>query len=174
MFSIVKRYCISEGPCNIGDVLEVKPNEHMVKVTAEKKPKTNLLTRGTNSARVAAHNLPFDRRMINAAADDFTFLYVSCEKCPQEFWSITVMKGEKATLKLLTTDQAAKVFTGLPQKLYPSNFLFRPEMYERQVKAVRDANTTLKEAEKERLEQAEWEALGPLGRFGKSPPQGWG
>ena len=32
MFSIVKNYCISDGPCNIGDVIETTPNEHMVEV----------------------------------------------------------------------------------------------------------------------------------------------
>jgi len=176
MFSIVKKYCISEGPCNIGDVLEVKPNEHMVKVTAEKKPETNLLTRGVDPARVAAHDLPFDRRMNGkyAFADDFQMLYASCQGCPLEFWTIAVTKGEKAVLKLLSADEAEKLFNELPQKLYSHTFLFDPGRYERQLEADRTANAEMKEQEKERREQEEWEALGPLGRFDKSPPlKGW-
>ena len=175
IISIVKRYCICGGPCNIGDVLETTPTEYMVEVTVKKKPMANILTRGTGSARVVSNDLSLDRRKIGSAADDFQMLYASGQGCPLEFWSITVTKGEKAVLKLLPINEAEELFNELPQKLYPSNFLFRPEMYERQVKAVRDANMTLKEAERERLEQAEWEALGPLGRFNKSPPlKGWG
>lgn len=177
MISISKRYCISDGPCNIGDVIEVEPNEHMVGVTAKKKPKTNLLTRGINPARVVAHNLPFDRRMIgkDAFADNFKMLYASGQDSPTEFWSITVTKGEKAILKLLSADEAAKLFNELPRKLYPHTFLFNPERYKREIAAVRTANEDLKVAERERLEQEEWNSLSPYERMDRTQPlDGWG
>lgn len=172
--NIVKRYCVSEGVCTVGSVIDVEPiNENMIEITAKKTPRSNLLTRGVDAARLIAHNLAFDYRMVHAVADDFTCLYADGQDSPQEFWSIEVSLGEKATLVLLTTDQAEQIFTALPKKLYFQSFLFSPERYKRDAKAVRDANTDLKEAEKQRIEQAEWEALGPLGRVGKSPPQGW-
>ena len=175
IISIVKRYCICGGPCNIGDVLETTPTEYMVEITAKKTPRSNLLTRGANPARVVAHDLAFDRRKIGSAADDFKMLYASCQGCPLEFWTITVTKGEKATLKLLAIDEAEKLFIELPQKLYSHTFLFDPERYKRQAAEDRAANMTLKAEERERREVEEWNALGPLGRFGKSPPvKGWG
>ena len=174
MIIIVKRYCITSlGPANIGDVLEVEPNEHMVGVTVERLPSANLLTRGDDHARLIAHNLPFDHRK-NAGADDFTCLYASSQGCPLELWSIEVSLGEKATLVLLTTDQAEQIFTALPKKLYLHTFLFDPERYKRQLEADRTANEDLKEAEKRKIEQAELDALDPFERMNRKPSlRGW-
>ena len=175
IISIVKRYCICGGPCNLGDVLETTPNEHMIEVTVKKKPMANILTRGTGSARVVAHDLSLDRRKIGSAADDFKMLYASCQGCPLEFWTIEVTKGEKAVLKLLTTDQAEKLFNELPQKLYSHTFLFDPERYKRQVEIDRNADAKMKGQERREIEQAEWNAMGPFERMDRTPPsKGWG
>ena len=171
IISIVKRYCICGGPANIGDIIETTPNEHMVEVSVnvKKKPMANIITRGTGSARLVAHNLPFDHRK-NASADDFTMLYADSQDSPQEFWSIEVLLGEKATLVLLTTDHAEKLFTELPKKLYLHAFLFDPEGYQRHLAEDRTANMILQEEEKEMREQEEWNSMGPIERFLRSEP----
>jgi len=172
MYSVIKQYCISDGPCNIGDVLEIKPSSTMVKITVEKKPKSNLLTRGENAAKVIAHNLPFDRRMNGdrAFADNFKMLYAGGKVSPFEFWSIEVSEGNKATLKKLTTEKAEKVFDELPQKLGDPTYFFDPEAFQQKVNIEREKKKVLKEAEERQREQAEEEAKGPLERFIESPP----
>ena len=175
IISIVKRYCICGGPANVGEIIETTPNEHMVEVTAKKKPETNFLTRGVSPARLVAHNLPFDHRIINAAAYYFKMLYASGQGGHIEFWSIEVAEGKKATLKLLAIDEAAKVFNELSKKLYSHTFLFDPERYKRQVEIDRNANADLKEQEKQRIEQAARNVIGPFERMDSTPPlKGWG
>jgi len=173
MYSVVKKYCIYQGPCFIGDVLEVQPVEYMVEIISQKMPKANIITRGLHPSLVTAHNLPFDRR-INSFSDDFIMLYVSCERDPREFWSITVTKGKKAVLKVLSIEKAKQLFDKLPKKLCSQTFLFNPELFKHQVDMNNQMNSDAKKQRKREREIAEWNAMGPLERMDRIPPwEGW-
>jgi len=176
MISIVKQYSINQGPCFVGDVLQVKPTEYMVKIDAEKLPQSNVLTRGIAPARVAAHNLVFDRCVMGkiAFAGDFIMLYVSCERDPREFWSVTVTKGKKALLKVLSIDKAKKLFNELPRKMLSKSYLFNPEAYKVDIANLNKLNSDAKKQRKREREIAEWNAMGPLERMDRIPPwEGW-
>ncbi|MBN2325378.1 MAG: hypothetical protein JXQ30_16740, partial [Spirochaetes bacterium] len=133
MYTVVKQYCIFHGSCEVGDVVQVeKPSEYMVKLDG-RLPKCGIETRGIEPAQVCAYDLPFQKRKIGAAADTFIMLYRSCPKCAVEFWSISVSKGMKATIKILDTKAAAKLFDELPVKALSRTFLFSPAAYRREV-----------------------------------------
>ena len=155
MFAVIKKYCIYLGPCFVGDIVEVKkPNEYMAKFEFDKKPRTNILTRGTEPARVAAHNLPFNQRVPESSADSFKILYVSCERCLREFFSVTY-DGKKAVISALNISEARKLFNELPTKLFSENYLFNPEAHRSDIAHINRDNADVKQREKEANEALE-------------------
>lgn len=166
MYAIVKKYSIYHGPCEVGDVVEVKePNEHMVRIEASKWPEVNISTSGSNPALVCATDLPFPRRKPHTEAERFVVLYRSPRGSIQEFWSVTVKK-DRATLSVLNANQAKKLFDKLPQQLTFRNYLFDPVAYLRQQEQLQQANADFRQSEKERLGDVK-----PTSKRGLSPGQ---
>lgn len=168
MYAIAKQYCIYHGVCLVGDVIQADklPNEYFLKVEG-KPPLSNVVTRGMRRAQVAAHDLPFDRRKVNSAIDDFTVLYFTGQEGnvtklgKTEFWSITVVGGKTATIKVLNVNAARKLHDKLPQKVMDRNYLFDSVAYRRQVKQINKSNSDLK-AERESDEGNKSNAVGTL------------
>lgn len=112
MYAIIKQFCISRGPCNVLDIIDIdKPNEYMIKIEAEKLPEGNIRTREPKSTIICAHNLPFNYREMKQIASEFVVLY---RTDLGEFFSIECNKG-KAFLKVLNIEKAKKLFDELPQ-----------------------------------------------------------
>ncbi len=170
MYFIAQKYCFFSGILQVSDVCkaEKKPNEYVIEINGTL-PKSEIQTRGISPAIICAHNLPFEKRKVGAAFNDFTVLYTNPDKSfVSEFWTITVIKG-KAMLKIISIKDAERLYDQLPKKIQNRNFLFSPEAYKRDVKSTADANRNLKEAEKERIKAAEKAAKGPLERLADLP-----
>ncbi len=124
MHTVAIRYCISEGPCMILDVIDVsKINEHMAKLSVKSMPEGNILTRGVDCSVVCAHDINFNLWDLNyreRAVEEFVALY---RTTLFKFFTVTMEKN-KAVLNKIDIELARKVFDDLPLKIFSTAYVF--------------------------------------------------
>ena len=165
MYAIAKHNCFNSGIAEVGDCVEAnKPSQYVIKLTGSL-PKCNIETRGIDHSLVCAHSLPFPKQKPETSCDDFIMLYRGSDNLNPAFWSVEVSKGEKAVLKTLSIEAAAKLYDELPQRLSDKNYLFAPGVFKRQQEQLQKSNSDFKESEKQRIKDAERAKEGPMTRM---------
>ncbi len=163
MYAVILRFSISQGPCNILDIVDVgKVNEHQCKISIKSGCEGRILTRGQDSAEICAHNVGhnlFDFNCRDILVEDFVALY---RTRLLEYFTISLTKN-KAVLAKINMETARKVYTDLPTRLFSEEYIFNPDNI-RDTQVIQ-ANSGMKEdlakSEADRIENLK----GPHDRF---------